>query len=110
LREEIKIPGLIVKPQFDVKAFTPGTAVYVNAVKGQGELYHFCQYCLVREASPLLLKLGYVKVERRTEVDEDEREVAVTMLRDINLKIDDVAEGKVAVEIVKAESMKGGSF
>jgi hypothetical protein len=108
MQEETKVPGIIIKPQFDVRTFTPGTAVFINSIKGQDALYGFRQCCLVREASPLMLKLGYVKVEHQFKTDEDEREIPATMLQDINIKIEDVTEGRVTIDILKINAGKVG--
>jgi hypothetical protein len=96
--------GLVSSPQFDVRLFPPGAALFVDATKDRyhkvkGYLQNFKGYALVCEATPLLLKVGYIKIiktERTTEDDGGD----LTRLDKFDIPIDYVAEGVVTVEII----------
>jgi hypothetical protein len=94
--------GLVSKPQYDVRLFPPGIALYVDATKDRyhkatGDLQNFKGYVLVREAEPLLLTVGYVKVTKKRSFDDEPDE---TSIRDLDIPIDLVAEGIVSIEII----------
>jgi hypothetical protein len=100
--------GVVLKPQFDLSVFLPGTAVHVKSIKlNTNDWYKFDFLCLVKYASPLTLGLVYIRTEKRNENDEDGHEYHVTVSKEITLPIESVSSGSVSLELV---ALKVGSL
>jgi len=58
--------GLITKPQFDTNLFKVGKAIFIIKMNSS-----FCKDCLIKESTPLLLKLVYMDTDGNGENGEE---------------------------------------
>lgn len=91
---ENTVEGLIVKPQYDLNKFMPGTAVNVKSIGAKDPFYDFNNNCLVISATPLKINVVYIYDNRKRHLDHDDEE-GYGSYRTIDIPIDLVAEGKL---------------
>lgn len=98
-----KQEGLVMKPQYDLNKFIPGTVIFVASNGATEKFYRFNYNCLVVRAEPLKLTVVYIKADLKNIYDDEDDKSGPTT---IDIPIELVAEGKLQMKFLNSIDYK----